>query len=173
MTRIHRSELLYWIAFAVLAAAALVLGYLILRPQISAFLAEHRAKAPSSAETPVIATDQADRDAIRQTPEKNSPSSTKAAYFEVIKRLGKDTDSVDLSGCLSNPIVARVKLGSTVTITNKDSSPHQLQINPEHTYTIPAKGSLPVKVDFGFGAGWYGYGCDSSNGAAGVFWVGS
>ncbi len=174
---------IYRIVLGVLALVALVLGYLIIAPQKSGAPAAPppSAEEPSrNATTTPSAAPSAPRDLSRlsederkvlMTPQQTSSEEEKRKHFELAGRISRETDKLDIAGCLGNPVVIRVKDNSTFTIANSDTIAHTIQINSEHQYLVPAKGTVAVKASFGFGAGAYGYGCDNSQGAAGIFFV--
>jgi plastocyanin len=95
----------------------------------------------------------------------------KKAHFELVAPLSIEADVLDISACLGDPLVLRVEGGTTFTVRNKDSKEHTIQISEKLQFTVSPGKTKEIKADFGFGRGVYGYGCDNSPSAAGIFFV--
>ena len=95
----------------------------------------------------------------------------KLKHNELVGKLAKEGPSVNVTGCKPSPLVYKLKDGSTITLRNDDSVEHIIMIDPAHIYTAKAKSLTKIVADFGQGPGNYGYKCDDSQGAAGVFLV--
>ena len=104
-------------------------------------------------------------------PQNTASSAEKEAHFELASRLSVETDTLNISSCLGEPLVFTVVQGSKFTARNDDVVDHTIQLSEKLQFVVPAGKMIDIPVDFGFGAGVYGYGCDNSITAAGVFLV--
>jgi hypothetical protein len=158
----------YWVIVALLLVAALVVGYLLMRrspPAMPSGQGTEQGGAPS----PSISAE--DRTAVLQTPRNTSTKEERDAHFKIVQRLAVMSETLDVSGCNPNPLVLKHRQIQDIQVTNKDDVPHELQVNPQHLYTVPAHGSISIPPDFGSGTGVYGYGCDNSLNAVGLFFI--
>lgn len=96
----------------------------------------------------------------------------KTKYADLIQRLAQEAKVLVVNNCEPLPVVISVRKGGTIKVTNENTVEHSIVVDPEHIYTVPAKGELSIDTDdFGKGPGIYAYGCDLSNTAVGVFLV--
>jgi hypothetical protein len=164
----------YWTSVALLLGAAAFLGYLLLRapasPSPSPQAPEDLSVATSTATSSPPISDE-DRAAVLRVLPLGAPDAERDARFALMKRLAVRTDTVDISGCSPEPLVAMHRNTRDLVFTNKDAVAHEIQINPQHHYKVPAQGSIAIKPDFGQPVGVYGYGCDSSVGLAGILYI--
>jgi hypothetical protein len=151
----------YRIVLSLLIVSAMILWYMINPPK-------NMPAQPNSANQRQFMLDPSNPLII---PPPNAPESEKIAHFEIVKQYAREAEQLSISNCTPDLAVFKTTLGKTFTVTNKDNSPHQIQISPSHLYDVPANGSLEIIADFGHGAGVYGYGCDNSTGPRGIFWV--
>ena len=75
------------------------------------------------------------------------------------------------AGCATEPTIAAVVLGSELVFQNEDDNSHTLQLGPDQSLVVPARGSKSFTVDFSTGKGMYGYACDNYMVLAGVLVV--
>ncbi len=108
---------------------------------------------------------------VLKTPQRNATEAERKAHFEKVIPLAKEAEFLDISTCLGDPVVMRIKQGGKFTVRNNDTREHIIQMNEKLQFAVPAEGSKEITADFGFGPGTYGYGCDNSAGAAGIFFV--
>lgn len=93
-------------------------------------------------------------------------------HLDLVRRIAKEAEVLEMdSGCTMNPVVFRIQEGEEFTVKNSDSVDHELVVNPEHVYSIPAGQTQQVKADFGKGPGIYGYACAFVPHTVGIFLV--
>jgi hypothetical protein len=100
-----------------------------------------------------------------------APSATdeqKEAFFSTVNKYAVNTNSIEITSCLPEPIVAAVKQGGEITLVNNGSKTETIAFDPSHTYTVGAKTSKKIKADLGHGLGDYGYTCPDKEGVAGI-----
>jgi len=78
-----------------------------------------------------------------------------------------DANSIDVTACMPNPAVARIKMGKPLTLKNSDSVAHTL-VNGSITMQSPANSSKTLTPAF-TSPGIYGYSCDTK--ITGIFLV--
>ena len=93
------------------------------------------------------------------------------AHFDMVQKLAKEPDFLEIARCEARPVVTKVRKGATINVRNQDSVEHTIVIDADHTYTIPGGQTTAVVAEFGQEAGVYGYGCDTSTNAVGMFFV--
>lgn len=123
--------------------------------------------APSSAPNASSPEEKQQLLGIRQ----DSSEEEKKRHADLVQRLARDAAYLDITDCDPQPIVMRLKDGGEFTVKNSDAGEREIGIDPQHIYTIPGRGERKIKVDFGHGPGVYGYGCNKSSGAVGMFLV--
>ena len=98
----------------------------------------------------------------------------KKSYFQLVKSVAVNTNTLDITGCNPNPLVLEVGYGEVVEIKNRDRVAHTLYHGGK-TITIPGGGSRGVVATDFLGSagddGFPGYGCDDAQG--GIFYVNS
>lgn len=109
--------------------------------------------------------------AALRTPPEGASEEEKRQHFDAVVPLATRAQFLDITRCLGDPIVFEVFEGETFMVRNNDDADHTIQISRDTRFVIPAGGELGVNAEFGFGPGVYGYGCDNSAGAAGIFLV--
>jgi hypothetical protein len=158
----------YWVIVALLLAAALVVSYLLVRKAPPAPLPNGMEQEGTRASSSIS---EADRQAVLQTPRNTSTKEERDAHFKIVQRLAVLSDTLDITGCSPDPLVTKHRLISDLQVTNRDDVPHELQVNPQHLYKVPAHGSISIPPDLGSGTGVYGYGCDNSLNAVGLLFI--
>ena len=101
----------------------------------------------------------------------NGTQQQREQNLALAQKLAVKSETLNISSCHPVPVVLGVMFGQDFIIKNTDSVSHSVAFNQNHVYTIPANGQSVVKADFGHNSGLYGYGCDASNGAAGLVLV--
>lgn len=101
----------------------------------------------------------------------DSSDEEKKRHFDLVQKLARDAEYLNITNCAPQPIVIRVKDGSHLIVKNSDDEMLEIGIDPQHLYGIPAQGEKKIKIAFGNGPGIYGYGCNKSSGAVGMFYV--
>ena len=95
---------------------------------------------------------------LPQPPAPNAPSDEVGRFGQKIALLAKDTNVIEVGmGCVLTPAVAKLKVGSLLTLKNKDASVHRVSLL-EMT-ELPAHGEKIITAQFK-GAGIYGVNCD-------------
>ena len=102
----------------------------------------------------------------------NGTDAEKKAHFDLAVSLAKDSNIVDVAGCLGSPLVSRVKKGSSIVLKNTDNVDHEIIFNESVKYTVGASSQQTIQGPFEKGSGLYGFGCDNNPGVAGLFLVG-
>jgi hypothetical protein len=105
-------------------------------------------------------------------PDDKAPDSEKLKYFEFVQTLARDADYLEIkNGCELYPLVFYSRLGSSIKIRNSGDNTSTIQVNNDHRYEIPARDTKTITADFGSGQGIYGYSCNDSPKAMGIFFV--
>jgi hypothetical protein len=96
----------------------------------------------------------------------------KLKYYELVQTLARDADYLEIkNNCELYPIVLYARLGKPIQIRNTGDTTSTIQVNNDHRYDIPARDSKTITADFGSGHGIFGYSCNESPKAMGVFFV--
>lgn len=98
---------------------------------------------------------------ILNPPLPEAPKSEKEKHAATVAKLAEAGSVVEIQGCNPKPLVLQVKVGSSFEIKNEDTKAHKFIFDEDHSYDIPAHGSKTIKADFKYGAGDYGYVCNS------------
>ena len=115
---------------------------------------------------------QSEREALNP-PAADAPSSAFKEHFTLVQSIAVDEGVLAIgANCTVYPVVLKTKLGKDLMLTNHDSEQHTITFNEGHTYPVPAGQSISIPVQFGQGAGLYGYGCDRGTSATGMVLVG-
>jgi len=105
-------------------------------------------------------------------PTQDASVEEKQSHFELVQKIAKEALILDITGCkAANPVVLKVKLDTPITVKNQDSIEHAIVFNTDNIFSIPANTTVDIKPDFQFGLGTYGYGCDQTPHAIGIFLV--
>lgn len=95
-------------------------------------------------------------------PSADASKSAKEKHAQIVAKLAKQSDTLEIKDCQPTPLVLLVKQGSKFTIKNKDSAAHNFVIDEEHQYKVSANGSLEIVAQFKYGTGDYGYVCEGT-----------
>lgn len=93
-------------------------------------------------------------------PSVDASKSAKEKHAQIVAKLAKMGDSIEIKDCQPTPLVLQVKQGSKFTIKNGDTTSHNIVIDEEHQYKIPANGNLEIVAQFKYSTGDYGYICE-------------
>lgn len=93
------------------------------------------------------------------------------AHSELINELAVRADFLDISGCDARPVVMNVSLGEEFVVRNTDTVDRVIVIDADHIFTIPASSEIALTAEFGKQGGIYGYGCNETSSAVGMFLV--
>lgn len=96
---------------------------------------------------------------ILNPPPANASRSALQKHADMVARLAKSADSLELNNCKPTPLVLNIKYGSELKIKNNDNVKHIIIIDGKHYYELPTNNSLTIKADFKYGTGDYGYVC--------------
>lgn len=102
----------------------------------------------------------ADEKAVLIPPSPDAPSAEREKHDALAAKLAKESDSLDITNCHSNPLVLRIKINKNLKVKNSDNIDRKLIFDDTHEYLISKNSTTTVKVDFGKGAGLYGYICE-------------
>lgn len=145
----------------ILLIIAVVLGYAIYKQQDP--------KSPSvpdvSIPTPSVSTQissalNADEKAVLNPPPSDASPAEREEHDALAAKLSKESDNLDITNCRPNPLVLRIQINKNLKVKNSDNINHKLIFDDTHQYQIPKNSTIDIKVDFGHGAGLYGYVCE-------------
>ncbi|MDP3778758.1 MAG: hypothetical protein Q8R30_01760 [bacterium] len=165
----YKGNQLITIVLIVLVLIALVLGYFIY-VQLSPLGVAQKDYSTESGSSPNQNLT-ADEQAVLNPPAKGSTEDAFKQHAELVQRLAKDADYLDITGCAANPVVFRVKDKTKIAVKNSDQGKHSLIFDSAHIYEIPPHATTQIAIDFSHGSGIYGYGCDGVPHAVGMFLV--
>jgi len=179
------------IGIVILIGTALVMGYAIVRQNTSEELTDgilqSRFSAPDDQDAKAkeepfafqavlplakeLGITEDERAALAH-PGEDAPVEEKQSHFELVQKIAKEALILDITGCkAANPVVLKVKLDTPITVKNQDSTDHAIVFDTDNIFSIPANTTMDIKPDFQFGLGTYGYGCDQTPHAVGIFLV--
>lgn len=92
----------------------------------------------------------------------NPTDDQKIKFREVLEKFAKLGDSVSISKCEATPIALKVKIGTEIKVTNKDSIDYTIRLAGKGQYTLSAKQTIIIKSD-DFGVGIHGYRCEGKD----------
>lgn len=114
----------------------------------------------------------ADQKLVLQPPPTGAEKEAIGRYYEAVERLAKNTDAIEIGRtCSANPIVVRVKQGTKLVVTNKDTNDHALNFDGPTSHSIRANSTETITVDFSHGPGLYAYTCDVTSPSARIVGV--
>lgn len=117
-----------------------------------------------------------DIESLVKGPPHEAPAEYKKEFVEAVARHATPTTSVNVTGCLPQPIIAEVKLGSNIIIRNDGDSQITIELtqahgNPTYIYHFDQKTVSNLKADFGKGLGAFAYYCNHSKDPVGIFYL--
>lgn len=157
----HNSKLLVY-AIIGLAILAIILGGFILKNKIGTTNGETEFAVET---TPPE---------LLNPPPQNAPETEKQRHYALAVNSARDTKELIIENCFGNPAVARIKMGESLALVNKDETDHVLVLDSEHVFPASAKKIDKIEINeknFRFGPGLYGYGCDQNQGTRGFILV--
>lgn len=101
-----------------------------------------------------------DEKAVLNPPSPDAPAAEKDIHDALAAKLSKESDSLDITNCRSDPLVVRIKINENLKVKNNDNIDRKLIIDDTHIYEIAKNSTTSIKVDFGHGVGLYGYICE-------------
>jgi len=105
-------------------------------------------------------------------PEKDAPLEEKQRHLELVRKVAKEARYLDITKCtIATPVVLKVKYEEEILVKNSDNIPHTIVFDAENIMSIPANSTTNITPSFERGPGTYGYGCDKTPHAAGLFLV--
>ena len=120
--------------------------------------------------TPVVVPPAPSVDVVKLLAENPGSGATKeqlTTFSAKVSGYSKDATSIDVSGCVPNPTVSRIKLNTPIIFKNTDAASHKL-VNGNLTINVPANSSTAIIPEFA-SLGIYGYSCDTK--ITGIFLV--
>ena len=167
-----KRETFFYLAIVLLALVAIVLGYLIYQQQFSEESTSQESLTRSGIEQTPQKKSTDEIVEVLNIPPPDASQEEKQKHFELALREAKEASYLDITQCtLAAPVVFKVREGESFEVRNNDTEPHTIIINPENTFTIPAKESRDIAPDFVQGPGLYGYACDNVPRAVGMLFV--
>jgi len=149
MTKLH--------LIIVLAVVAVGLGILILKPQGGNLVGR---PSPTVSVVPVNRNLTEDQKKLLQVPTKDSSQEEIRAHYNLALKLSVASSVLDIANCDVNPMVLKVKDGSSFTIKNSGNQDRSISFDRDNTIYVPAGKTHVQKAQFKNGPGLYGYGCD-------------
>lgn len=145
----------------ILVSIAILLGVAIFNQQKAKLSQNNSALSSLSSTQPrLLSTSLSDDEKfILFPPSADASKSAKKKHAQIVAKLAKQNDTLEIKDCQPTPLVLLIKQGSKFTIKNDDSTAHNFVIDEEHQYKIPANGSLEIVAQFKYGTGDYGYVC--------------
>lgn len=165
------------IFLVILVVIAGVLGYLIYQKSISLPKKEPAQSQPAAnnsqakSERSDAATLTDEEKEVLNPPSQGANEAEMKKHFELVQKLAKEPDFLEVAKCEVRPVVTRLRNSKTFQVRNQDSIDHTIVVDKDHTYSISAGSTQTIPVDFGHGAGVYGFGCDDSTSAVGMLFV--
>ncbi len=148
----------------ILVSIAILLGIAIFNQQKGKFSNNNYGSSPAPSVQPQLLpsnlTD--DEKFILFPPPADASKSAKEKHAQIVAKLAKEGDFIEIKNCQPTPLVLQVKQGSKFTIKNDDSIAHNFIIDEEHQYKVPANGNLEIVAQFKYGTGDYGYICQGT-----------
>lgn len=143
----------------ILIIVALVLGYLI---YLQRFPNHPSAPKPTLTSLPkLLPSDLTEEERILLIPPAtDAPRFEKDKHDALAEKLSKESDTLDITNCRSNPLVLRARINQNLTVKNEENLDRKLIFDDDHQYPIPKNSTTTLKVDFGKGVGLYGYVCE-------------
>lgn len=137
----------------ILLVVALLLGQAIYK--------QHMPQPPAEPVAPsLIPSDLTeDEKAVLNPPSPDAPAAEREKHDALAEKLSKESDSLDITNCRSNPLVLRIKNNENLKVKNSDNIDRNLIFDDTHKYQIAKNSTTNLKVDFGHGVGLYGYVC--------------
>ncbi|MEK7561232.1 MAG: hypothetical protein AAB539_04760 [Patescibacteria group bacterium] len=91
------------------------------------------------------------------------------AYTQKVADVAVRASTIDITGCVPSPTVARLALGERIMVKNNDATEHTLNLSIDRAYPIPANSADSFSFDID-AEGVYSYACDGAF-PAGIFYV--
>jgi len=150
------------ITIIVLLAIAVILGYKIYK--VKGF------KIPSdqsfqSSPTPTVNPEEKE---VLNFPEPSASNEEKKKHSQLVLKLAKETDTIDITNCQPEPLVVYLDRGDKLTFKNQDEEPHKIKWGGKDTEITNGMTVISASQVFGSEVGDYGYLCDGSEKPVGV-----
>lgn len=179
---------LVYVGVIVLAVIAIVLGYKIYQQTLAnktvSTTEQPQSKTkpqPTSRQITIPATPQTQQPSAAEVaevlkfPGPNATEVERKKHSDLVNKLGNQFGGatfLDISGCNPNPVVYRVKQGSSFKVKNSDQIEHTIYTDPIRQTKISANSEQTVESkNIGVNNGDYGYNCDSSTNPAGIIQI--
>jgi len=146
----------------ILLAVALVLGQAIYKQQSPQPSKESLPRETNSSNLPKLLPPDltADEKAVLNPPSPDAPAAEREKHSALAAKLSKESDSLDITNCRSNPLVLRIKINKNLIVKNSGNIDRKLIFDDTHKHQIAKNSTTNIKVDFGHGVGLYGYICE-------------
>ena len=104
-------------------------------------------------------------------PAMNASDAEKKQHFDLVQRVAKRGDKIDITQCKPSPAVYSLSFieSDAVVVENRDVVDHTIRVEGEASLVIP--GGVTEKLEFDKGPGLYAYYCDSEEKVSGILFV--
>jgi plastocyanin len=147
-----------------LLVVAVVLGVLIFKPKLPTSLTDNNQNnnnqpQASNNAVPARALTADEKKLLETVPDQDATKAEMEAHNVLAAKLAVVATEVDITDCISRPLVVKVKDGSSLTFKNNGSQEKTVAFGSGTAVKIAAGKNYVKKIDFKGGAGLYGYGC--------------
>ena len=106
-------------------------------------------------------------------PPMNASDAEKKQHFDLVQRVAKSGDKIDITQCKPSPVVYSLSFikGDAVVMENRDVVDHTIRVEGGSSLVIPGGVTLRLEIDFDKGPGLYTYYCDSEEKVSGILFV--
>ena len=106
-------------------------------------------------------------------PTMNASDAEKKQHFDLVQRVAKRGDKIDITQCKPSPAVYSLSFikGGAVVMENRDVVDHTIRVEGESSLIIPGGVAERLEIAFDRGPGLYAYYCDSEEKVSGILFV--
>lgn len=175
---------LVYVGVIVLAVIAVFLGYKIYQQQTLTNKTSVTNQQPQKRSTPKPRVNQttpeatqpqtqqpsaSEISAVLNLPGPNATEAERKKRQDLINKLGSSSDitSLDIAGCIPNPVVYSVRKGTNFKVKNPDQIDHTIYTTIRTTIKANSEQTLTSK-DIGDNFGDYAYGCNGEPNSVGI-----
>lgn len=150
--------------FSILVGVAILLIFAIYQQKVN------NSPFTTTSSLPSVSNITEDERFILNPPPATASAEKKKKHAEIVTKLAKEGNLVEIKDCKPTPLVLQVKQGSEFKIKNNDNVNHNIIIDSEHAYELPTNNQLTIKAEFKYGPADYGYICEGA-GLVGFFHI--
>lgn len=89
-----------------------------------------------------------DRKIITNYPGVSASDVQKKEFSAVINKYAQTSDTLNITGCNTLPMVLQTKKGADIKLVNDDTQVRSVMLGGGKQYDVPIKGTKTIKVDF-------------------------